>query len=140
MLGANVGLGGKMSEDYDSTGFSPIPDAGINAPLDDGEAVVERTRGLYRHGRGSPEPSDQRGQANDAFAARHADDSDHPSAKSHANGRRDSPRSRRASGGTAGTASLATTHRLPTSKSSPSRPSTSTGPVPSSRRHPGNSS
>ena len=47
MLKANVGLSRKLSENYQSTGFSLNLEGEINATLDDPEAVIERVRELY---------------------------------------------------------------------------------------------
>ena len=44
---ANVGLSRKLSENYQSTGFSLNLEGEINATLDDPEAVIERVRELY---------------------------------------------------------------------------------------------
>jgi len=47
MLKANVGLSRKVSENYNSTGFSLNLEGEINATLDDPESVIERIRELY---------------------------------------------------------------------------------------------
>ena len=44
MLKANVGLSRKLSENYQSTGFSLNLEGEINATLDDPESVIERVK------------------------------------------------------------------------------------------------
>ncbi len=47
MIKANVGLSRKMSENFNSTGFSLNLEGEILATIDDPEAVIERIRELY---------------------------------------------------------------------------------------------
>lgn len=47
MLKANVGLSRKLSENFQSTGFSLNLEGEINATLDDPESVIERIKELY---------------------------------------------------------------------------------------------
>ena len=54
MLKANVGLSRKLSENYNSTGFSLNLEGEINATLDDPEAVIETDPGTLRPRRGGP--------------------------------------------------------------------------------------
>src|ERR1700719_1675790 len=48
MLRVNVGLGRKVSRDYQSTGYSVNLDGEISSPLDNPKAILESIHQLYR--------------------------------------------------------------------------------------------
>lgn len=75
MLKANVGLSRKLSEDYQSTGFSLNLEGEINASLDDPQSVVERIKELYDLAEEALDQQIDRYQSNSAIASR---DQDHP--------------------------------------------------------------
>jgi hypothetical protein len=75
MLKANVGLSRKLSENYQSTGFSLNLEGEINATLDDTEAVIERVKELYDVAEEALSQQIDRHQSDSAMASR---DRDHP--------------------------------------------------------------
>ena len=73
MLKANVGLSRKLSENYQSTGFSLNLEGEINASLDDPEAVIERVRELYDLADEALQRQIEAHQSDSAIASRDAD-------------------------------------------------------------------
>ena len=87
MLKANVGLSRKVSENFNSTGYSLNLEGEILAPLDDAEAVVERIRELYSIAEEALDRQMSESQGIDAMARREKDDSGEDDRNSHANSR-----------------------------------------------------
>ena len=85
MLKANVGLSRKLSENYQSTGFSLNLEGEINASLDDPESVIERVRELYDLADEALQRQIEAHQSDSAIASRDADPK--PSNIGHSNGR-----------------------------------------------------
>ena len=85
MLKANVGLSRKLSENYQSTGFSLNLEGEINASLDDPEAVVERVRELFDLAEEALSQQVDRHRSDSAIASRDADPQ--PARNGHSNGR-----------------------------------------------------
>jgi hypothetical protein len=85
MLKANVGLSRKLSENYQSTGFSLNLEGEINASLDDPEAVIERIKELYDLAEEALDQQIDRHQSDSAIASR--DDDHHPANNGHSNSR-----------------------------------------------------
>jgi len=85
MLKANVGLSRKLSENYQSTGFSLNLEGEINASLDDPEAVVERVKELFDLAEEALSQQVERHQSDSAIASR--DDNPQPTRNGHNNGR-----------------------------------------------------
>jgi hypothetical protein len=75
MLRANVGLSRKLSENFNSTGFSLNLEGEIDASLSDPEAVVGRIRELYSVAELALERQISESHSNDAVASR--DDDNH---------------------------------------------------------------
>lgn len=73
MLKANVGLSRKLSENYQSTGFSLNLEGEINASLDNPEAVIERVRELYDLADEALQRQIEAHQGDSAIASRDAD-------------------------------------------------------------------
>ena len=73
MLKANVGLSRKLSENYQSTGFTLNLEGEINATLDDPESVIERIKELYDVADEALSQQIDRHQSDSAIAARDAD-------------------------------------------------------------------
>ncbi len=73
MLKANVGLSRKVSENYQSTGFSLNLEGEIQANLDDPEAVIERIKELYSVAEEALERQISESRSIDALANRDAD-------------------------------------------------------------------
>jgi hypothetical protein len=85
MLKANVGLSRKVSENYNSNGFSLNLEGEINATLDDPEAVIQRVKELYDLAEEALSQQVDRFQSDSAIASR---DSDHqPANNGRSNGR-----------------------------------------------------
>ena len=85
MLKANVGLSRKLSENYQSTGFTLNLEGEINATLDDPESVIERIKELYDVADEALSQQIDRHQSDSAIAARDADPQ--PVNNGHSNGR-----------------------------------------------------
>jgi len=85
MLKANVGLSRKVSENYNSTGFSLNLEGEINATLDDPEAVIERIKELYNLAEEALDQQLDRHQSDSAIASRDAEPK--PPRNGHSNGR-----------------------------------------------------
>jgi hypothetical protein len=85
MLKANVGLSRKVSENYNSTGFSLNLEGEIHATLDDPEAVIERIRELYDLADEALQRQVKTHTGDSALASRDADPQ--PSQNGHSNGR-----------------------------------------------------
>jgi len=85
MLKANVGLSRKLSENYQSTGFSLNLEGEINASLDDPESVIERVRELYDLADEALQRQIDAHQGDAAIASRDADPQ--PRNNGHSNGR-----------------------------------------------------
>ena len=73
MLKANVGLSRKLSENYQSTGFSLNLEGEINASLGDPEAVVERVKELFDLAEEALDQQVERHRSDSAIASRDAD-------------------------------------------------------------------
>ena len=73
MLKANVGLSRKLSENYQSAGFSLNLEGEIHATLDDPEAVIERVRELYDLADEALQRQIEAHQSDSAIASRDAD-------------------------------------------------------------------
>ncbi len=73
MLKANVGLSRKVSENYNSTGFSLNLEGEINVTLDDPESVIERIKELYNLAEEALIQQVDRHQSDSAIASRDAD-------------------------------------------------------------------
>ena len=94
MLRANVGLSRKISENYNSTGFTLNLEGEILATLDDPEAVIERVKRTLRPGRGGPGPAGSEAQEIDsAIASRDAEPQ--PGRTTAESNRRPAPETRR---------------------------------------------
>ncbi len=78
MLKANVGLSRKVSENYNSSGFSLNLEGEINASLDDPETVVERVRELYDLAQEALDQQIDRYQSDSAIGSRDAEDQSSP--------------------------------------------------------------
>lgn len=85
MLKANVGLSRKVSENYNSTGFSLNLEGEINATLDDPESVIERIKELYNVAEEALSQQVDRHQSDSAIASR--DVEPQPPRNGHSNGR-----------------------------------------------------
>lgn len=85
MLKANVGLSRKLSENYQSTGFSLNLEGEINASLDDPEAVVERVKELFDLAEEALDQQVERHRSDSAIASRDADPQ--PARNGHGTGR-----------------------------------------------------
>ncbi len=85
MIKANVGLSRKVSENYNSNGFSLNLEGEIQATLDDPEAVIERIKQLYDLAEEALDQQIDRHQSDSAIASRDADP--HPVSNGHSNGR-----------------------------------------------------
>jgi hypothetical protein len=85
MLKANVGLSRKVSENYNSNGFSLNLEGEINATLDDPEAVIQRVKELYDLAEEALNQQLDRHQSDSAIASRD-DDHQHPN-EGRSNGR-----------------------------------------------------
>lgn len=85
MLKANVGLSRKVSENYNSTGFSLNLEGEINATLDDPESVIERIKELYNVAEEALIQQVDRHQSDSAIASRDAEPQ--PPRNGHSNGR-----------------------------------------------------
>ncbi len=72
MLKANVGLSRKLSENYQSTGFSLNLEGEINASLDDPEAVIERVKELFDLAEEALDQQVERHRSDSAIASRDA--------------------------------------------------------------------
>jgi len=68
MLKANVGLSRKLSQDFNSTGFSVNLDGEITAALDDQEAILEQLRQLWDLAEEALGQQIERSQSIDALA------------------------------------------------------------------------
>jgi hypothetical protein len=79
MLKANVGLSRKLSQNFNSTGFSVNLEGEIPATLDDPEAVIERIRELYSVAEEALDRQIADKQSSDAIASR--DGAEQPQAK-----------------------------------------------------------
>ena len=84
MLRASVGVSRKISENYNSTGFSLNLDGEIQASLDDPETVIERIKELYDLAEEALNQQVDRHQSDSAIAARDADPQ--PGNNGHSNG------------------------------------------------------
>jgi hypothetical protein len=73
MLKANVGLSRKLSENYNSNGFSLNLEGEINASLDDPESVIERINELFNVAEEALSQQVDRHQSDSAIASRDAD-------------------------------------------------------------------
>ncbi len=73
MLKANVGLSRKVSENFQSTGFSLNLEGEINASLDDPEAVIERIKEFFDLAEEALSQQVDRHQSDSAIANRDAD-------------------------------------------------------------------
>jgi hypothetical protein len=78
MLKANVGLSRKVSENFNSTGFSLNLEGEILAPIDDPEAVIQRIRELYDVADEALQRQIEAHQSDSAIASRDADPPSHP--------------------------------------------------------------
>ena len=78
MLKANVGLSRKVSENFNSTGFSLNLEGEILATLDDPESVIERIRELFNTAEEALARQVSDSQSNDAIARRDGNDQPHP--------------------------------------------------------------
>jgi hypothetical protein len=78
MLKANVGLSRKVSENFNSTGFSLNLEGEILANLDDPETVIERIRELYNVAEEALDRQISESRSIDAIANRDADPPAHP--------------------------------------------------------------
>jgi len=85
MLKANVGLSRKVSENFQSTGFSLNLEGEINASLDDHEAVIERIKEFFDLAEEALSQQVDRHQSDTAIAARDANPQ--PVNNGHSNGR-----------------------------------------------------
>ena len=85
MLKANVGLSRKVSENYNSTGFSLNLEGEINVTLDDPESVIERIKELYNLAEEALIQQVDRHQSDSAIASRDAEPQ--PPRNGHSNGR-----------------------------------------------------
>jgi len=85
MLKANVGLSRKVSENYNSDGFSVNLEGEIMATVDDPEAVIERIKELFDVAEEALSQQVDRHQSDSAMAARDADHQ--PDNNGHSNGR-----------------------------------------------------
>jgi hypothetical protein len=74
MLKANVGLSRKLSENFQSTGFSLNLEGEIHAALDDPESVIERIKELYSVAEEALDRQISESREIDNFAGRDADD------------------------------------------------------------------
>jgi hypothetical protein len=84
MLRATVGVSRKISENYNSTGFSLNLDGEIQASLDDPETVIERIKELYDLAEEALNQQVDRHQSDSAIASRDADPP--PGNNGHTNG------------------------------------------------------
>jgi hypothetical protein len=75
MLKVNVGLSRKISQDYNSTGFSVNLEGEIAAPIDDPEQVIERIREYYDVAEAALHDQIDRHQSESAIASRDAEGS-----------------------------------------------------------------
>ena len=73
MLKATVGLSRKLSENYQSTGFSLNLEGEINASLDDPESIIEKVRELYDLADEALQRQIDAHQSDSAIASRDAD-------------------------------------------------------------------
>ena len=73
MLKANVGLSRKVSENYNSTGFSLNLEGEINATLEDPESVIKRIKELYNLAEEALSQQVDQHQSDSAIASRDAD-------------------------------------------------------------------
>ena len=89
MLRASVGVSRKISENYNSTGFSLNLDGEIQASLDDPETVIERIKELYDLAEEALNQQVDRHQSDSALAARDADPQ--PGNNGHSNGNANGP-------------------------------------------------
>jgi hypothetical protein len=87
MIKANVGLSRKVSENFNSTGFSLNLEGEILATLDDPEAVIERIRELFSVAEEALDRQIADSQSNDPMAHRDAEDQSQPADNSRSNGR-----------------------------------------------------
>lgn len=78
MLKANVGLSRKLSENFQSTGFSLNLEGEIHATLDDPESVIERIKELYSVAEEALDRQISESREIDSFAARDADNRPRP--------------------------------------------------------------
>jgi len=85
MLKANVGVSRKVSENYNSTGFSLNLEGEINATLDDPESVIERIKELYNLAEEALSQQVDQHQSDSAIASRDAEPQ--PPRNGHSNGR-----------------------------------------------------
>lgn len=85
MLKANVGLSRKVSENYNSTGFSLNLEGEINATLEDPESIIERIKELYSVAEEALIQQVDRHQSDSAIASRDAEPQ--PPRNGHSNGR-----------------------------------------------------
>ena len=85
MLKANVGLSRKVSENYNSNGFSLNLEGEIHASLNDPESVIERINELFNVAEEALNQQIDRHQSDSAIASRDADHQ--PSNNGHSNGR-----------------------------------------------------
>jgi hypothetical protein len=85
MLKANVGLSRKVSENYNSNGFSLNLEGEIHATLDDPEAVIQRIKELYDLAEEALDQQIDRHQSDSAIASRDAEHQ--PANNGHSNGR-----------------------------------------------------
>jgi hypothetical protein len=84
MLKANVGLSRKVSENYNSNGFSLNLEGEIQASLDDPEGVIQRIKELFDVAEEALSQQVDRHQSDSAIASR---DSDPQPRNGHSNGR-----------------------------------------------------
>lgn len=78
MLKANVGLSRKVSENFNSTGFSLNLEGEIVAPIDDAEAVIQRIRELYDVADEALQRQIEAHQSDSAIASRDTDVTSRP--------------------------------------------------------------
>ncbi len=78
MIKANVVLSRKVSENFNSTGFSLNLEGEILATIDDPEAVIERVRELFNVAEEALDRQISESRSIDAIASRDADPPSHP--------------------------------------------------------------
>ena len=72
MLRVNVGLSRKLSQDYNSTGYSINIDGEVTAPVNEPEAVIEQVKELYDLAEEALNQEIDRCQSTDAIASHDA--------------------------------------------------------------------
>jgi hypothetical protein len=86
MLKANVGLSRKVSENYQSSGFSLNLEGEIQASLDDPQSVIERIKELYDLAEEALDQQIDRYRSDSALASRDQDQPEPERNGHHANG------------------------------------------------------